>query len=134
MIKFDLPKFDFCEFKQCFLENAENIRNDFNKINSSMYNCAKTYCELVEGLWNEDLLGNFKNELYAIVLEMYILVNSSPYHLHKYCSCNNPYNKHNISEIQFIERCIAGIYAERYLKSFSAYTDFFKAYDNNMMK
>ncbi len=133
MVKFKFPNFEFYDFKNCFLKNVETIQKDFNKISSSNSNCAQIYCQLVEGLWDENILGEFKNEMYAVVLQMYILVNSNPYYIHKYCSCNNPYSEHNISEIEFIERCISSIYSERYLKNFSNFTDLFQSYSNKLV-
>lgn len=84
------PNFD--EVKDFFIDNAKDIDELCDKLKKDgIPECAKVYCELLNGIWDEDNLGEFKGELFFNVFEKYLLLNSNPYRLQKYCACHNPY-------------------------------------------
>lgn len=103
-------------FKQCYTTNYDEIVELFNVVHDKGINeCAKVYCELINGFWDEDSLGTFKSDGFACVFEKYLACFSNPYRLEEYCTCHNPYSLHNQTEEEFRERFIRELYVERWL-------------------
>lgn len=135
MIKFHSLRQDRSEaFEYCFRNNAQAIVDLFDKVNTSNEACARVFCQLSEGWWDDEVLGEFRGEMFASVLQQYIDLNSNSYLNHKYCSCHNPYvdTKFNHTEDEWQEQVIAILWGNHWRRLLSNTEKLFDEYESKV--
>ena len=98
-----------------FYHNNSDELFELRSTVTSKYRLGALYCDLTNGIWDEDKLGEFKGELFACIFSKYLLFTTSPYALLKYNAIHSPHLEKNLTEEEFDTLALEEIYNDFYM-------------------
>lgn len=71
-------------FKECYKMYRNEIRMMFGSLHKQKNAVLEAYCDLLDNKWDEEKLGEYRGDAFALTLYYFIMYAVSPYDLHLY--------------------------------------------------
>lgn len=71
-------------FKECYRQYRNEIQTLFTSLHKQKNAILEAYCDLADNKWNEEKLGEYRGDAFALTLYYFIMYAVSPYDLHLY--------------------------------------------------
>ena len=123
-VQFKHNQYGIEEFAEYYRDNTNEIF-ELGQIVKSKYRCGELYCDLSNGFWDEEKLGEFRGDLFACVFTKYLFFTTSPYAMLKYSACHNPQLEKNITEEEFDKMMFEEIFNDYYMSTHQDYMRIF---------
>lgn len=71
-------------FKECYKLYRNEIQTMFTSLHKQKNAVLEAYCDLLDNKWDEEKLGEYRGDAFALTLYYFIMYAVSPYDLHLY--------------------------------------------------